>query len=91
MTAPGERLRRATFGAGLDRFLYEPNTTSTRRLLEDRITKALAGTEPRIVLKAVDVDEDPADPSGAVATVTFRIVATGAIERVSARVALGGG
>jgi len=90
LTAPGERLRRATFGAGLERFLYEPNTTSTRRLIEDRITRALAGTEPRIALEAVDVEQDSADPAAAVATVTFRIVATGAVERVSARVALGG-
>jgi phage baseplate assembly protein W len=90
LTAPGERLRRATFGAGLERFLYEPNTTSTRRLIEDRITRALTGTEPRIALEAVDVEEDAADPAAAVATVTFRIVATGAVERVSARVALGG-
>lgn len=90
MTAPGERLRRPTFGAGLDRFLYEPNTTMTRRVLEDRITRTLAATEPRITLEGVDVDEDPRDPATAIATVTFRIVATGHVERVSASIALNG-
>ena len=73
MTAPGERIRRSAFGAGLEQFLYEPNTTTTRRSIE-----------------SVDVEEDPRDPASATATVTFRIVATGAIERVSASISLGG-
>jgi len=90
MTAPGERLRRATFGAGLDTFLFEPNTTMTRRQLEDRITRALTTWEPRISLESVDVDEDPADLSAAIATVTFRIVATQNLERVSASISLAG-
>jgi phage baseplate assembly protein W len=90
MTAPGERIRRSTFGAGLEQFLFEPNTTTTRRSIEDRITRAITAWEPRVALEAVDVDEDPIDPASATATVTFRVVATGAIERVSASIALGG-
>ena len=90
MTAPGERLRRGTFGAGLDAFLFEPNTTMTRRQLEDRITRALGTWEPRISLESVDVDEDPADATAAIATVTFRIVATQNLERVSASISLAG-
>ena len=88
MTAPGERLRRSSFGAGLDTFLFEPNTTMTRRQLEDRITRALTTWEPRISLESVDVEEDPADPAAAIATVTFRIVATQNLERVSASISL---
>lgn len=90
MTAPGERIRRSTFGAGLEQFLFEPNTTTTRRSIEDRITRAITAWEPRVALESVDVDEDPIDPASATATVTFRIVATGAIERVSASISLGG-
>jgi phage baseplate assembly protein W len=90
MTAPGERIRRSTFGAGLEQFLYEPNTTTTRRSIEDRITRAIAAWEPRVSLESVDVDEDPVDPASAIATVTFRIVATQAVERVSASISLGG-
>jgi phage baseplate assembly protein W len=90
MTAPGERIRRSTFGAGLEQFLYEPNTTTTRRSIEDRITRAIGAWEPRVTLESVDVDEDPVDPASAIATVTFRIVATGAVERVSASISLGG-
>jgi phage baseplate assembly protein W len=90
LTAAGERLRRPDFGAGLGRFLFEPNTTMTRRLIVDAITRALATTEPRIALQSVEVDEDPADAASAIATVTFRIVATNAVERVSAQVSLSG-
>jgi phage baseplate assembly protein W len=90
MTAPGERLRRSSFGAGLDTFLFEPNTTMTRRQLEDRITRALTAWEPRISLESVDVEEDPADAAAAIATVTFRIVATQNLERVSASISLAG-
>ena len=90
MTIPGERLRRPSFGAGLDRFLFEPNTTSTRRVLEDRITRAVVSSEPRVALESVDVDEDPVDPSAAVATITFRIVATEALVRVTASISVGG-
>jgi phage baseplate assembly protein W len=90
MTTPGERIRRSAFGAGLEQFLYEPNTTTTRRSIEDRITRAITAWEPRVSLEAVDVDEDPIDPAAATATVTFRIVATGVIERVSASISLGG-
>jgi phage baseplate assembly protein W len=90
MTAPGERLRRSSFGAGLDTFLFEPNTTMTRRQLEDRITRALTAWEPRISLESVNVEEDPADAAAAIATVTFRIVATQNLERVSASISLAG-
>lgn len=88
--APGERLRRPSFGAGLDRFLFEPNTTLTRRQIEERISRALAAWEPRITLEDVVVDGDPVDPARALATVTFRIVATGALARVSAAITLSG-
>ncbi len=90
MTAPGERLRRATFGAGLEEYLYEPNTTTTRRAIEERIRRSIGTWEPRVTLESVDVDEDPADASAAIATVTFRVIATQTIERVTASIAMGG-
>ena len=42
MTELNERLYLPEFGGGLNRFLFEPNTTTTRQLIRDRITKALA-------------------------------------------------
>lgn len=89
-TEPGERLRRPDFGAGLARSLFDPNTTATRHRLAERIDRALAAWEPRIVVESVEVAADPADPSAAHATVTYRLVATGARERVVLTVPLGG-
>ena len=39
-TELGERLRLPDFGAGLGHFLFEPNTTATRRQIQDRITQS---------------------------------------------------
>ena len=89
-TEQRERIRLPEFGAGLGRFLFEPNTTTTRRALQDRIEKALAAWEPRVVVQSVGVEGDPGDPEAATAVVTYRLVATQAVERVSLTVRLGG-
>jgi uncharacterized protein len=89
-TELGERLRLPEFGAGLGRFLFDPNTTVTRHLVEDHIKRALAAWEPRIAIEAVDVVEDPDDGETAVATVEYRLVATQSRERVSLLVPLRG-
>lgn len=90
VTRPGERLFEPGFGAGLDRWLFEPNTASTRQLIKDRITRSLAQWEPRIAVRSVEVEPDPADATAAVATITYQLVATQALERVSVTVTLGG-
>src|SRR5436190_22177269 len=71
-----ERLRLPDFGGGFGRFLFEPNTTTTRRQIKDRIVKSLTVWEPRITLESVDVDPDTTDPEAAVATIVYRLVAT---------------
>jgi phage baseplate assembly protein W len=69
-------LRLPDFGGGLGRFLFEPNTTTTRRDVHDRIVGALATWEPRIAVQSVTVEEDPDDPEAAVATIAYMLVAT---------------
>jgi phage baseplate assembly protein W len=91
MTEPGERLYLPTFGAGLGRFLFEPNTASTHTLIAERIQSALVSWEPRVRVEAVDVLADPNDPQAAIATLTYRLVATQAQERVSLAVSVAGG
>src|SRR5581483_4636765 len=61
-TEERERLNLPVFGGGLGKFLFEPNTVTTRFQIEDRITKALQLWEPRISLTSVSVDADPDDP-----------------------------
>ncbi len=90
MTEPGERLRLPGFGGGLRRFLFEPNTVATRHLIQDRITKALAEWEPRIRVESVTVDADPDDVQSAIATITYKLVATQTQARMSLNITLKG-
>jgi hypothetical protein len=90
LTEQHERLRLPEFGGSLNRFLFEPNTVTTRHLIQDRITKGLEQWEPRVRLESVAVDADPDDQQGAIAAITYKLVATGVRERVSMKVTLGG-
>jgi uncharacterized protein len=90
LTEQRERLRLPAFGGGLSRFLFEPNTVTTRQLIRDRITRELADWEPRIMVDSVAVEADQDDPQAAVATINYRLVATRARESVTLSVALTG-
>jgi phage baseplate assembly protein W len=89
MTEENERLRLPEFGGSLSRFLFEPNTVTTRHLIEDRITHELAQWEPRVQVESVSVDPEKGDPEAAIATITYKLVATQVRERVSLKVTLG--
>jgi phage baseplate assembly protein W len=91
MTEQRERLMLPEFGAGLGAFLFEPNTATTRRLIQERIQVALARWEPRIRVESVTVDEDPANPEAAIATIAYQLVADQSRERVALSVSLTGG
>ena len=90
MTRPGERLLLSDFGAGLDRSLFEPNTVTTRQTLKDRISRTLQQWEQRITLESVEVEADPGDAQSAIATITYKLVATQTVERINVSVTLGG-
>jgi Bacteriophage baseplate protein W len=90
LTEQRERLRLPAFGGSLSRFLFEPNTVTTRQLLRDRITRELQQWEPRITVESVAVEPDEGDPQAAIATITYRLVATRARESVSLSVSLTG-
>ena len=83
-----ERIRLPEFGAGLGRFLFEPNTAATRHRLEDRILRSLAAWEPRIAVESVDVAADPDDAEAAIATIEYKLVATQVRDRITVAVAL---
>ena len=87
-TEPGERVGVAEFGAGLGRYLFEPNNPATHARMEDSIKRALARWERRIEVEAVDIAADPADAESAIATITYRLVATAARERLSVSIPL---
>lgn len=88
MTAPRERLRLDPFGAGLARFLFEPNNPATHILIQERIEEAIRRWEPRVRVESVTVDAHPEDVESALATVVYRLVATQQRERLSLSVSL---
>ena len=90
-TDPGERLGVPEFGAGLGKFLFEPNNAATHTRIQDAIATALARWERRVRVESVDVVGDAADAESALATITYRLVATDARERTSVSVPLGAG
>lgn len=87
-TEPGERAGVPEFGAGLSRFLFEPNNPATHTRIRDAITRSLARWEPRINVESVEAVPHPSDAEAALITITFRLVATDARERISLAVAL---
>jgi phage baseplate assembly protein W len=88
-TEQGERLNLPDFGAGLQRYLFEPNTVATRFQIEDRIIKALQLWEPRISVTDVAVEQDPTESQSAIATIEYKLVSTGMQERVNLKLKLG--
>lgn len=82
LTEPGERLMREEFGCGLRRFLFEPNTVTTRQLIRERITKAIGRWEPRVTVDEVAVEPDAGNPRLVSVNILFRLVATQAIGRM---------
>jgi phage baseplate assembly protein W len=47
-TAPGERVMRPDFGAGLKKLVFEPMNTTTAALVQYNVEQALVQWEPRI-------------------------------------------
>ena len=87
-TAENERINLPGFGAGLQVYLFEPNTVATRFQIQDRITRALQLWEPRVSVTEVDVVQDPSDPQAAIATITYKLVSTQITGSVSLSVQL---
>lgn len=55
LTRPGERLQRPEFGAGLLKFVHQPNNETTRNLIAGVVRKSLTVWETRVVIDGVDV------------------------------------
>lgn len=90
-TSPGERIGLPRFGAGLDRFLFEGNTAGTHARIAEAIATALKAAEPRIQLESISVGADPSSSETAIATIHWRLVASGAAGRASLSIAVGRG
>ena len=88
LTEPGERLMLPGFGAGLRKFLFQPNTTVTHRAIEDAVMVALARWEPRITNVNVQVSKDEQDEKAVLVLIHYMLVATQQNEDMQLRVVL---
>ena len=86
LTELEERVMLPQLGGGLKRYLFQPNTVSTHRLIQRTITQALGRWEPRISVESVEVELDAEDPQAALATLRYRLVATQAADQLTLRV-----
>ena len=93
MPHPGERLKRPSFGAGLNQWIGQPNTQSTRQLIASSITAAVGTWEQRVALSEVHVAVDPLD--AAKVLITLKYAARGSVaappEQLNLTLSLGGG
>lgn len=90
LTEPGERQRLPEFGSGLRTVLFEPNTTTTRHDIAERIRRAVTDWEPRVRVLTVDVQPDATDAETAIATLTYELVATRDVGALTLSIALRG-
>ena len=89
-TEPLERLMLPSFGSGLKKMLFQPNTVKTHSLIEEIITNALTRWERRIKVTSVEVITDPKDVNTAWVTLRYKLVATQASDQMQMRVQLNG-
>jgi hypothetical protein len=90
LTEPTERLMREEFGCGLRRFLFEPNTVTTRTLIRESVVSAIKAWEPRVAVVDVSVEADAEDPRLVAVEIRFRLVATQAVGGLSVTLQLEG-
>lgn len=81
-TRPGEQLMRPDFGAGLEDYVHEPNTITTRRRIRDAVSEHLERWEPRISLDRVEVWEVEEAPGQVRVEVAYRVRRTGAARQL---------
>jgi hypothetical protein len=73
LTRPGELLLHPDLGVGLEDFLDQPNTVTTRRRLQDAVAAQLALREPRILLDRVEAAEVAGDPAALKLEIAYRL------------------
>src|SRR5437588_12079952 len=76
LTERGERPMLPEFGGGLRHFLFEPNSTATRRSIERVVHAALIDWEPRIDVERVEVTPDEDQPNLLLIHVDYVVRAT---------------
>jgi Bacteriophage baseplate protein W len=88
-TRPGEQLQHPEFGAGLEDFVGQPNSPTTRRRIQEVVLGSLVRWEPRLEPLRVDVEEIPDRPTQVRVQLTYRLKRTGAVQQLGLAIDLG--
>lgn len=80
-TAPGERMMRPEFGAGLNSLAFEPMDAVTVSLVQHRVTETLQRFEPRIEVLSVSV-EAMSDEGRLEALIQYRVRRTNTVNNL---------
>ncbi len=76
LTEKPERPMLPQFGAGLRRFVFEPNSAATWRAIEQAVQRALIDWEPRINVQGVTVSQDDVEANLLLIEIDFVVRAT---------------
>ena len=75
-TSLGERVMLPTFGAGVNDYVFQSNSSIIRAQLVSSIKQALLQWEPRITLTQVSANPGPDEPSQVLISIEYSINAT---------------
>jgi len=73
---------RPTFGAGVNDYVFQSNSSIIRTQLVASIKQALLKWEPRITLKQVSANSVPDEPSQVLVSIEYTINATNELSNV---------
>jgi len=76
MTAPGERVMRPDFGAGLQEFVFASMSATTIGAVQAAVQNALIKWEPRIQVLAINVTADHGTLGKLFISIDYRVRAT---------------
>lgn len=79
LTNPGERIMRPTFGAGLNRFLFEPVNSTTMHAIRTRVEDAIVDWESRVDVLGVAVTADATRGSAVLIEIRYRVRLTNSV------------
>lgn len=75
-TAKGERRMRPQFGCGIHEYVYSPNNSMTRDIIEHEVREAIGRWEPRVTMQEVTLETDPMQDGLLLIHVSYFIKAT---------------
>ena len=72
-TGVDERVMQPGYGAGIDRFVFQPNSSETQFRLQQDVERALLRFEPRIIVDNVTAEPNPEDAARLDVQIDYRI------------------